>query len=108
MPFRIAIVNDLAMAREALRRVVLQIPGTAVAWTANDGADALAKAKADRPDLVLMDLIMPVMDGVESTRRIMREAPCPIVVVTATVEGARAQAEEQLESLAVDVKTWLT
>ena len=102
MPFRIAIVNDLAMAREALRRVVLQIPGTAVAWTANDGADALAKAKADRPDLVLMDLIMPVMDGVESTRRIMQEAPCPIVVVTATVEGNASRVYEAIGAGALD------
>ena len=102
MPFRIAIVNDLAMAREALRRVVLQIPDTAVAWMANDGADALAKARSDRPDLVLMDLIMPVMDGVESTRAIMREAPCPIVVVTATVEGNASRVYEAIGAGALD------
>ena len=102
MPFRIAIVNDLAMAREALRRVVLQIPDTAVAWMANDGAEALAKAKSDRPDLVLMDLIMPVMDGVEATRAIMREAPCPIVAVTATVEGNASRVYEAIGAGALD------
>jgi two-component system response regulator WspF len=102
MPFRVAIVNDLAMAREALRRVVLQIPDTAVAWMANDGAEALAKAKADRPDLVLMDLIMPVMDGVQSTQAIMRDAPCPIVVVTATVEGNASRVYEAIGAGALD------
>jgi two-component system response regulator WspF len=102
MPFRVAIVNDLAMAREALRRVVLPIPDTEVAWIANDGAEALAKAKADRPDLILMDLIMPVMDGVEATRRIMREAPCPIVAVTATVEGNASRVYEAIGAGALD------
>ena len=102
MSFRIAIVNDLAMAREALRRVVTQIPGVTIAWMANDGAEALERAKADRPDLVLMDLIMPVMDGVESTRLIMRDAPCPIVVVTATVEGNASRVYEAIGAGALD------
>jgi len=102
MPFRIAIVNDLAMAREALRRVVAAIPDTAVAWLAADGAEALDKARTDRPDLVLMDLIMPVMDGVECTRNIMREAPCPIVVVTATVEGNASRVYDAIGAGALD------
>ena len=84
---RIGIVNDSAMAREALRRVVASEPGLEVAWTAVDGADGVAKVRANPPDLVLMDLFMPGMDGVESTRRIMIEAPCPILIVTATVSG---------------------
>ena len=102
MPFRIAIVNDLAMAREALRRVVLQIPDVTIAWMANDGAESVERTKADRPDLILMDLIMPVMDGVESTRIIMRETPCPIVVVTATVEGNASRVYEAIGAGALD------
>lgn len=84
---RVAIVNDMKMAIEVLRRVVSSIPNTEVAWIAEDGVQAVQKCRQDRPDLVLMDLIMPVMDGVEATRRIMRESPCPILVVTATVTG---------------------
>ena len=84
---RIAIVNDLALAREALRRVVRSVPGYSVAWEAVDGEDAVAKAAADRPDVVLMDLVMPKLDGAEATRRIMRQSPCPVLVVTATVPG---------------------
>ena len=84
---RIGIVNDSVMACEALRRVVLSAPGQEVAWIASDGEQAVAMARADRPDLILMDLFMPGTDGVEATRRIMAESPCPILVVTATVSG---------------------
>src|SRR4051812_11183340 len=84
---RIGIVNDSVMACEVLRRVVLSLPGQEVAWTARDGQQAVAMNRASTPDLILMDLFMPVMDGVEATRRIMNEAPCPILVVTATVSG---------------------
>jgi two-component system response regulator WspF len=84
---RIGIVNDMRMAQEALRRVVQSSLDHEVAWTANDGAEAAALARADRPDLILMDLFMAGTDGVEATRRIMGESPCAILVVTATVTG---------------------
>ncbi|MCF8239941.1 MAG: chemotaxis response regulator protein-glutamate methylesterase [Melioribacteraceae bacterium] len=84
---RIAIVNDLKIAVETLKRVVLSIPGYEVAWVAWDGQEAIDKIQDDKPDLVLMDLIMPVMDGVESTRRIMQTCSVPILVVTASVRG---------------------
>jgi two-component system, chemotaxis family, response regulator WspF len=84
---RIGIVNDIGLAREALRRVVQSFSEHDVAWTANDGAEAIALARADRPDLILMDLMMPGTDGVEATRRIMGESPCAILVVTATISG---------------------
>ena len=81
---RIGIVNDMALACEALRRAVVA-GGHQPAWTAHDGTEAVALAQRDRPDVILMDLVMPGMDGVEATRRIMEEAPCPIIVVTSSV-----------------------
>jgi len=84
---RIGIVNDVGLAREALRRAVLSSSEHEVAWTANDGAEAIALARKDVPDLILMDLFMPGIDGVEATRQIMGESPCAILVVTATISG---------------------
>jgi two-component system response regulator WspF len=84
---RIGIVNDMRAACEALRRVVDSLPDHEVAWTASDGVEAIAMAKRDRPDLILMDLLMPHMDGAQATRQIMQSAPCAILVVTATVSG---------------------
>jgi two-component system response regulator WspF len=84
---KIGIVNDSIMACEVLRRVVLSVSGQDVAWIANNGAEAVAMARANRPDLILMDLFMPGTDGVEATRRIMSDSPCAILVVTATVSG---------------------
>ena len=84
---RIAIVNDLALAREILCRLVLSVPGYEVAWTAENGDEAVEKTLGDRPDIILMDLVMPVMDGVEATRRIMAQSPCPILLVTSSVTG---------------------
>jgi two-component system response regulator WspF len=84
---RIAIVNDMLMAVEALRRVLRSCPQYTIAWVARDGAEAVNMCAADRPDMILMDLIMPVMNGAQATRLIMQASPCPILVVTATVDG---------------------
>jgi two-component system response regulator WspF len=103
---RVAIVNDLALAQAVLRRLVESVPGYAVAWTAVDGAEAVRKAAADRPDAILMDLIMPVLDGAEATRRIMAASPCPILIVTASVGANFGKVYEALGAGGLDaVKT---
>src|SRR5215831_18407017 len=103
---RIAIVNDLALAQAVLRRLVESVPGYSVAWTAADGAEAVRRAAADRPDVILMDLIMPVVDGAEATRRIMAASPCPILIVTASVGANFGKVYEALGAGGLDaVKT---
>src|SRR6266436_2010657 len=99
---RIAIVNDLLMAVEAMRRVMVKAGRDQVAWIAHDGAEAVSKCAEDRPDLILMDLIMPTMDGVEATRRIMAKTPCAIVVVTANVSDNSSKVFEAMGAGALD------
>ncbi len=99
---RIGIVNDLRLAVEALRRAVATIPDAQVAWIAEDGVKAVEACARDLPDIVLMDMLMPVMDGVEATRVIMKQTPCPILVVTATVEGNASKVFEALGAGALD------
>lgn len=100
---RIAIVNDMLLAVEAMRRVVVRsASGHRVAWIAHDGAEAVALCARDKPDLLLMDLVMPVMDGVEATRRIMSRTPCPIVVVTASVDARSSKVFEAMGAGALD------
>lgn len=100
---RIAIVNDMLLAVEAMRRVVVRSgSGHRIAWIAHDGAEAVALCARDKPDLVLMDLVMPVMDGVEATRRIMNRTPCPIVVVTASVDARSSKVFEAMGAGALD------
>lgn len=100
---KIALVNDLALALEALRRVVVSCPGYEIAWLARDGAEAVRRCAEDPPDVILMDLIMPVMDGVEATRRIVQAQPgCAILVVTATVEGHLSRVFDAMGAGALD------
>jgi chemotaxis response regulator CheB len=99
---RVAVVNDLRLAVEVQRRMLAAEPGCELAWVATNGAEAVERCRTDLPDLVLMDLVMPVMDGVEATRRIMRATPCPILVVTSTVEGHVDRVYDALGAGALD------
>jgi two-component system response regulator WspF len=84
---RIGLVNDMPIALEAMRRALALAPQHQIIWTAADGAEAVDCCRRDLPDLVLMDLLMPKMGGVEATRRIMAETPCAILLVTACVDA---------------------
>jgi two-component system response regulator WspF len=81
---------------------VLQTREHQLAWIAGDGAQAVQLCARDVPDLILMDLIMPLMDGIEATRRIMTDTPCPIVVVTASVDDNSSKVFEAMGAGALD------
>lgn len=99
---RIAIVNDALLAAEALRRAIVRAGVHDVAWIAHDGEEAVARCQRDRPDLIMMDLFMPRMDGVEAIRQIMATKPCAIIVATAKVDDHTGKVFEAMGAGALD------
>jgi two-component system response regulator WspF len=99
---KIGIVNDMPLALEALRRVLALRPDHAVIWAARDGTQAISLCAHETPDLVLMDLIMPGMDGIEATKHIMAATPCAILVVTASVGANAARVFDAMGYGAID------
>ena len=87
---RIGIVNDDRGVADSLQRIIAARPELETAWVAYDGEDAVRLCAADKPDLVLMDLAMRRVDGVEATRQIMAASPCAILIVTPTIQGDAA------------------
>lgn len=100
---KIAIVNEQAPIAETLRLIVSNTEEHAVVWVAQSGEQALQFCTANRPDLILMSLALPGMDGVETTRRIMRESPCAILIVTAAPDENTNQVFRCLGVGALDV-----
>jgi two-component system response regulator WspF len=99
---KIGIVNSSLSAAEAMRRVIAGQSRHEVVWIARSGSDAVDLCAQDPPDAVLMDLVMPGMDGIETTRRIMAARPCAILVVSGNVEDNKAQIFEALGAGALD------
>ena len=80
----VLIVDDQALVRVGLRKILEAEPETTVVGEAGDGDDAVAAAAELRPDVVLMDIRMPVLDGIEATRRIVRDHPATRVLILTT------------------------
>jgi two-component system, chemotaxis family, protein-glutamate methylesterase/glutaminase len=94
-PTRILIVDDSAVMRSLLRSVICSDPGLGVAGTAGDGASALSSIHLNRPDLVLLDVEMPVMDGLVTLRELRhRGHKMPVIMVSSlTQSGAKVTIE---------------
>lgn len=84
---RILIVDDSATIRTLLKAIFESDPEMLVVGMASNGVEAAAQTALLKPDVITMDILMPVMNGFEATRRIMAENPTPIVVVTSHVDS---------------------
>jgi DNA-binding NarL/FixJ family response regulator len=89
-PIRVLAADDQRVVREGIAMILSLLPGVEVAGTAADGEEALTLAAERRPDVVLMDLRMPRMDGVEATRRLRAEFPEIQVIVLTTYADDRS------------------
>lgn len=87
-PVRVLIAEDSAVCRMALVSILQTDPGIRIVGTAHNGQEAIEMVERLRPDLVTMDINMPVMDGYEATRQIMNQAPCPIVMISSNYDSA--------------------
>src|SRR2546430_2143591 len=85
MAIRILIADDHEVVRQGLKTFLELDPELEIAGEARDGADALRQARELRPDVVLMDLLMPVMDGLTATRAIRAELPDTEVIALTSV-----------------------
>lgn len=105
-PIAVLIVNDSPVAGQTLRRILLSDPRYRVVGIAPDGFEAERIVRTQPVDLVLMDIHMPGMNGVEATRRIMAIKAVPILIVTATVTRNMADVFECLRHGALEaIKT---
>jgi DNA-binding NarL/FixJ family response regulator len=102
---RILIVDDHAAVRSAFRDIIQERPQLSVVGDASNGVEAIAYAHTLRPDVILMDIAMPHMDGVEATARIHAELPgIEILGLSMQLHGAAAQAIEQAGAAGFFVK----
>ena len=103
-PLRVVIADDQASVREGLVLLLGGLPGIEVVGAAADGEQALALVAEHHPDAILLDLHMPVLDGIGATRRLVAEHPeVAIVVLTTYVDD-----ESVREALRAGARSYLT
>ncbi|NWJ47842.1 MAG: response regulator transcription factor [Chloroflexi bacterium] len=98
-PITVLIVDDHQIVLEGLRSILSEDPGVSVVGEARDGAEAIAQALKYKPNVILMDIMMPGMNGIEATIRLKAQLPCTRVVMltmysadTNIIESVRAGA----------------
>jgi DNA-binding NarL/FixJ family response regulator len=103
-PLRVVIADDQASVREGLVLLLGGLPGIEVAGAAADGEQALELVAEQQPDAILLDLHMPVLDGIGATRRLVAEHPGVAIVVLTTY----ADDNSVIEALQAGARSYLT
>jgi response regulator NasT len=102
-PLRVLIAEDEALTRTILRARLEKLGHTVVA-EAENGAQAVEAARANKPDVIIMDIRMPEMDGIEAARRIVSDHPCAILFLTAFSEDALVEQAGEAGAIAYLMK----
>jgi two-component system chemotaxis response regulator CheB len=90
------VVDDSAVVRQVVSEIIAQAPGMAVLATASDPLFAIAKMRQGWPDVVILDIEMPRMDGLSFLRKLMSERPTPVIICSSLAESGSATAMEAL------------
>jgi two-component system chemotaxis response regulator CheB len=88
---KVLIVDDSRVTQELLKYILVSDPAIEVVGVASNGAEALKAVQKHHPDLITMDIHMPLVDGFEATRAIMENVPTPIVIVSASTSVSESE-----------------
>jgi DNA-binding NarL/FixJ family response regulator len=80
-PFRIVVIDDSPLYRRTIRKILEKQPNLKIVAEAGDGVYGIQAVKTHRPDVVIMDVTLPILDGIEATRKIKSEFPKVRVIV---------------------------
>ena len=103
MPIKVLLVDDSPMVLHFLRKLLESSEDIVVVGTAAQGQQALDLLHTLKPDVICTDMHMPVMDGLALTRAVMATHPCPILVISVSVEPGSVNVFQLLEAGAVDI-----
>jgi two-component system, chemotaxis family, protein-glutamate methylesterase/glutaminase len=100
---RVLIVDDSASVRQILSTILSEDPDIEVMATASDPFAAARRLQSELPDVILLDIAMPKMDGITFLRKIMAQHPIPVIICSSLTEDGSEQMFEALEAGAVDI-----
>lgn len=101
-PYRVLVVDDSLFMRKIISDLISGFPEFQVVGTANNGREAVQMTRDLRPDVITMDVEMPVMNGLDALKAIMEEIPTPVVMLSSLTEEGAAETIQALEWGAVD------
>ncbi|MDD2883768.1 MAG: chemotaxis response regulator protein-glutamate methylesterase [Dechloromonas sp.] len=104
-PIKVMIVDDSALVRQVVSQALAREPGIEVIATAGDPVFAIGKMKADWPDVLIVDIEMPRMDGISFLRKIMSERPTPVIICSSLAESGAQATFDAMAAGAVSIIT---
>jgi two-component system chemotaxis response regulator CheB len=102
MTIRVLIVDDSSFIRKRIQQLLLEQPGFEVVGMASNGQEAIFQTLKLKPDVITMDIEMPVMDGITAVRQIMAQCPTPILMFSVATQIGASSTFEALNAGAVD------
>lgn len=102
MPIRVLVVDDSSFFRRIISQMLEADPQLQVIGTATNGQEAIEQALSLKPDVIIMDIEMPVLDGISAVRRIMAQAPTAILMFSSLTQAGAQATLDALEAGAVD------